>query len=224
MTTSHEGRQCLSINPQIFFFTPFILSGKSSWASKISLAQHIRFEKEPDRRYQHVSEVKTEVETIATGKAEPAAVSNEGAKSSKISKWLNAESVETHVNTIAYIKIAFGVLFVLIGIGLCILLISLSGVVKSEGDMEAAKILPMVGSGLLVLFMILSVPDLIGGIGLLKRKGWARILIIILSILGSLLFIPIGAAVAIYSLWVLMNKETVELFAKNRQAKNVKPA
>jgi tRNA A-37 threonylcarbamoyl transferase component Bud32 len=182
-------------------------------------------EKEPNRRYQHASEVKTDVETIATEKAEarPNAVSKDDTESRKSSKWLNAETVQTHVNIIAYINIAFGAVFLLVGIGLCVFFITMGGVAKSQGDMEAVRILPIFGGGFLVAFMIMSGPALIGGIGLLKRKSWARILVIIVSIGGSLFFIPVGAAVAIYSIWVLMNKETVELFAKHRQVKNVKP-
>lgn len=175
-------------------------------------------EKEPNRRYQHVSEVKTEVETIATekGEAKSAAVSNDDTKSSKTSKWLNAETVETHVNIIAYINIAFGALVLLVGIGVCVFLIIMSGVIKRQGDLEASRILPIFGSGLLVFFIIMSVPDIIGGIGLLKRKSWSRILVVILSVL-DLAAIPVGTAIGIYSLWVLMNKETAKLFAKDRQ-------
>jgi hypothetical protein len=181
-------------------------------------------EKEPNRRYQHVSEVKTEVETIATekGEAKPAAVSNDDTKSSKTSKWLNAETVETHVNIIAYINIAFGALVLLVGIGVCVFMIIMSGVARRQGDMEAFRILPMVGSGLLVFFMLLSVPDIIGGVGLLKRKSWARVLIVIFSIL-SLFNIPIGTAIGIYSIWVLMNRHSIKLFAKDEAVENVKP-
>ena len=174
-------------------------------------------EKEPNRRYQHVSEVKTEVETIATGKAKAAAVSDEGAKSGK---GLSRISTETHVNVIAYINIAFGALGVLIGIGFCVFFIVMGGVVVD--DPEAGRILPIFGGGFLVLFMILSVPGIIGGIGLLKRKSWSRILVIILGVL-SLINIPIGTAMGIYTIWVLMNNETVKLFPKERAVENVKP-
>jgi hypothetical protein len=172
-------------------------------------------EKEPNRRYQHVSEVKTDVETIATekGKPAPAAVSNDSGKSGKSSKWLNAETVETHVNIVAYVNIAFGVLGILIGTGLLIFLPAIGGIAD---DPEAMGILAMVGSGLFIFFLIMSAPDIIGGIGLLKRKRWARILVIIFSIL-DLLNIPFGTAFGIYSLWVLMNGETVKLFAKEGQ-------
>jgi tRNA A-37 threonylcarbamoyl transferase component Bud32 len=179
-------------------------------------------EKEPNRRYQHASEVKTEVVTIVTekGEAKPKAAPNDSTKSSKTSKWLNAETVETHVNIIAYINIAFGALGLLIGIGFCVFFIIMGGVVVD--DPEAGRILPIFGGGFLVLFMIMFVPDIIGGIGLLKRKSWSRILVVILSIL-DLAAIPIGTATGIYSLWVLMNKEAVKLFAKDEAVENVKP-
>ena len=170
-------------------------------------------EKEPNRRYQHASEVKTEVEIIATekGEAKPAAVPNDDTKSSKILKGI---SIEKHIDIVAYIKIAFGALGVLIGIGLCVFFIVMGGVVVD--DPEAGRILPIFGTGFLFLFMILCVPEIIGGVGLLKRKSWSRILVVILSVL-DLAAIPVGTAIGIYSLWVLMNKETAKLFAKDRQ-------
>jgi hypothetical protein len=179
-------------------------------------------EKEPNRRYQHASEVKTEVETIVTEKAsdKPSKTSDADAKKNKTLKRL---SVDKHVDIIAYINIAFGAVGLLVGIGLCVFFITMGGVAESQGDLEAVRILPIFGSGFLVLFMIISGPDIVGGIGLLKRKNWARILVIIISILGGLLLIPIGTAIAVYSIWVLMNKGTVELFAKDRQVENVKP-
>jgi hypothetical protein len=180
-------------------------------------------EKEPKRRYQHVSEVKTDVETIVTEKAGDKPSETSGADGKK-NTTLKRLSVEKHVDIIAYINIAFGTLGLLVGIGFCVFFIVMGGVAKSQGDLEAVRILPIFGGGFLVMFMMMSGPDIIGGIGLLKRKSWARILVIIISILGGVVLIPLGTAIAIYSLWVLMNKETVELFAKDRQVKNVKPA
>ena len=54
-------------------------------------------------------------------------------------------------------------------------------------------------------------PSLITGYGLLYFKPWARIVGIVLSAV-SLINFPIGTAVGIYGLWVLLNKETERLF------------
>ena len=85
----------------------------------------------------------------------------------------------------------------------------------NSGDPEAILAFPIMGAlgGLIfVVLLIFSAPQIIGGIGLLKMQPWARILMIVLSAL-SLLSIPIGTALGIYGLWVLLNEETVRLFA-----------
>ena len=69
----------------------------------------------------------------------------------------------------------------------------------------------IVGITLCGFFLLLSIPELIGGIGLLKRRGWARILVLIIGIL-DLINIPIGTAIGIYTIWVLLNEKTAQLF------------
>jgi hypothetical protein len=84
------------------------------------------------------------------------------------------------------------------------------------------------GIGITLFFFITSVPGLIAGIGLLKRRNWARILALILAI-PALMIIPIGTAIGIYVIWVLLNEETAKLFAhasagrKKQQAVQTKP-
>jgi hypothetical protein len=55
-----------------------------------------------------------------------------------------------------------------------------------------------------------SILDVIAGIGLLKRRNWARILGIIGGIL-DLLAIPVGTAIGIYTIWILTKKEIINL-------------
>ena len=93
---------------------------------------------------------------------------------------------------------------------------SFCGIVGANADAEGAAIaLPIIGltGTMLVVFLVLtSLPGLIAGIGLLKSRSWARILGIVVAIL-NLIHIPIGTAVGIYALWVLLNRETEQLFA-----------
>jgi hypothetical protein len=65
--------------------------------------------------------------------------------------------------------------------------------------------------------LVLSVPGIIGGIWLLKRRPWARILVLIVGALGLIDF-PLGTALGVYTLWALVHDETVELFAGSRGA------
>ena len=62
-----------------------------------------------------------------------------------------------------------------------------------------------------LFILVMSIPDIIAGIGLLERRPWARILGIILCILGLLHF-PLGTIVGVYGLWVLFSPETEALF------------
>ena len=58
---------------------------------------------------------------------------------------------------------------------------------------------------------LLAVPSIAGGVGLLKGKFWARILVLILGIFNLIDF-PIGTLIGIYTIWVLLNQETALLF------------
>ncbi len=55
---------------------------------------------------------------------------------------------------------------------------------------------------------------IIGGIGLFAKQHWARILVLILSAIDLINF-PIGTAVGIYTIWVLVQAETAEIFEKS---------
>ena len=63
------------------------------------------------------------------------------------------------------------------------------------------------------MVVVLSLPGIIAGIGLLKLQPWARILAIVISAL-DLLNVPIGTALGVYGLWVLLQAETERLFAQ----------
>ena len=65
------------------------------------------------------------------------------------------------------------------------------------------------------MIALISVPTVIGGIGLLKFREWARILLIVMSAL-NLINIPFGTALGIYGLWTLLNDGTRVLF-KNKE-------
>ena len=77
----------------------------------------------------------------------------------------------------------------------------------------AMPILTIVGTALFFFLLVLALPGIIAGIGLLKLYPWARILAIVLSAL-NLLNVPFGTVLGIYGLWVLFNKETEALFGE----------
>jgi hypothetical protein len=75
----------------------------------------------------------------------------------------------------------------------------------------APGILRVVGFAISSFLALLGLPKIIGGIGLLKGHEWGRILILVVSFL-SLLNIPFGTALGIYSMIILFNPQTVKLF------------
>ena len=129
--------------------------------------------------------------------------------------------METHVKVLGALQIilgAFGVMAALLLFFVFGGLAGLVGATAEEGAEIAVPILALVGSFVVGFVLLLSVPGIIVGIGLLKFRPWARILGIILSIL-MLVHFPLGTVVSIYGLWVLLTGETEKLFA----AKNAAP-
>jgi hypothetical protein len=66
---------------------------------------------------------------------------------------------------------------------------------------------------LLFFVFLVSIGCIIGGIGLLNRRRWARVLVLVLSFL-ALIHFPLGTALGIYGIWVLMKDETDAYFAQ----------
>ncbi|MDX9881801.1 MAG: hypothetical protein RBS73_07015 [Prolixibacteraceae bacterium] len=116
--------------------------------------------------------------------------------------------MEGHVRTVAALHIALSIL----GFLCAIILYSILNLIGNfVDDQEAEWILTIIATSLSVFLFILAIPGLIGGIGLLKYREWARILILIISALKLLSF-PIGTAIGVYSIWALVQKETTDLF------------
>jgi len=121
-----------------------------------------------------------------------------------------------HVKILAILHIVFSVLGLVAGLVALLLFGGLAGIVSSTaGTPDSVIAIPILGSigGLVFLIIaIFSLPGLIGGIGLLQYKPWARILMLIVSALDLMGF-PFHTALGIYGLWVLLNKETERLFS-----------
>ena len=66
--------------------------------------------------------------------------------------------------------------------------------------------------GWLWLLLILAIPCIALGIGLLKFRPWARSIGTVIAILELLNF-PIGTALGVYALWVIMSPEADALFS-----------
>ena len=124
----------------------------------------------------------------------------------------------THVKVLSILHIVFGALGVLIGLGGFLLFGGMAGLVHLDQDPDAAVAIPVLGAigGIfLIILLVVSVPGIIAGIGLMSYQPWARILTIVLSIL-DLINIPFGTALGVYGLWVLFSTDGTRLFEQPR--------
>src|SRR6186997_756074 len=122
--------------------------------------------------------------------------------------------MEQHVKTIAILNIILAGLGLVGSLVIMLFFVGLAGVIIHDNDPDAASVAAMMGAigGIVaVVIAIFSVPALIGGIGLLKYKEWARVLTIVMSALNLLNF-PLGTALGAYGIWALTKDETRVLF------------
>jgi hypothetical protein len=80
-----------------------------------------------------------------------------------------------------------------------------------EGEEIPVRVLTAVKVFLPGLIAVVSLLSIIGGIGLFSYRQWARILIIVMSAINCL-NVPIGTAKGVYSIWALLQDETIKMF------------
>jgi len=123
--------------------------------------------------------------------------------------------MEKHVKILGILHIIKGSLYLLGALVIFLVFGGVTGLVGWFGDGDdaavAIPILGLIGAGLTILLIVLSVPSILAGWGLLNFRNWARILTLVLSIL-DLFNIGLGTVLGIYGLWVLLPSETELLF------------
>ena len=88
-----------------------------------------------------------------------------------------------------------------------------------SGPTTAAAYGPLIGytiTGWMALLLILMLPTIALGVGLLNYRPWARSIGTVISIFELLNF-PVGTMLGVYALWVLLSPETDPLFSPRFQ-------
>ena len=123
--------------------------------------------------------------------------------------------MERHINAVAALQIGLSIFNLLIAF-LIFTVLKLVGGFTPEPN--AGKILSIIADAIAILFILISVPGILAGLGLYKRKEWARILTLVLSVIEFFSF-PIGTGIGVYSIWALVQPETVAEF--NADSRNL---
>ncbi len=87
--------------------------------------------------------------------------------------------MEKHLTVVAALQVGFSLLGILAAI---IVYTVLHSVMHIADDPEAAHILSIVARWVSLFLLLVSIPGLIGGIGLFMKKNWARILVLVISV------------------------------------------
>jgi hypothetical protein len=115
-----------------------------------------------------------------------------------------------HVNIAAILQIVFGAILVIAAMAIAF---AFGFVDQFVDDPTAVKVLGIIGTPLVVLFLLFGGAMIAGGVGLFYCKPWARILTLVMGAIG-LLNVPIGTLKGVYIIWVLVQSETISLFEK----------
>ncbi len=124
---------------------------------------------------------------------------------------LNEQQLQQHVNVLGWLHIVGNAIMLLLG---CFIFALLWGIGAATGDLEATRILGIVGTTVGALLVVLGIPGIVAGYGLLRRKAWGRILALVVGFLGLVNF-PLGTAIGIYTFWVLLQDAAIQDFASS---------
>ena len=122
---------------------------------------------------------------------------------------MNTEESFLHIRVVGWLHIVGA--FMLVAAG-GFLFLFFAGMGAGADDPEAFRILGAIGFALIVFMILMSVPGLVAGYGILKRRSWARVIGIVVGALDLPLF-PIGTVVGAYTLWILTDKASVDYFS-----------
>lgn len=135
--------------------------------------------------------------------------------------------MEKHISLVGILNIVYRA-FVLLGAVVLFVLAALFGqliealvrwgsIQPGEVPIEILNIAPIILCLVATMLVVVSVVAIIGAVGVMHKREWARVLLIVISFLG-LVRVPLGTILGVYSIWVLLNDETIKQFNPGIQA------
>ena len=74
-------------------------------------------------------------------------------------------------------------------------------------------VLPIIRTFAVIIILLIAIPSLLGGWGMLTNKSWAMTLLLILGCLKLFSF-PFGTAIGIYTIWVYAEEHRLKQTTK----------
>jgi len=128
--------------------------------------------------------------------------------------------MDTHVKVVGALNVVLGAFGLLIAAATMLIFGGATWLGGAAGGPDAATAIPILGltgAALSTFLLVLSLPALVIGIGLLQRRAWARVAGIVISLLNLFNF-PFGTLIGVYGLWVLFAKDTERVFTTHAEA------
>jgi zinc-ribbon domain len=125
--------------------------------------------------------------------------------------FVRQDPIGRHVHLLGVLWLVLGVLTTLGGVAVMIVAHVIFGPsgVATDAPPFIRPLLSVVG----ILVLAKGVASFLAGIGLLQRQPWARVLTIVMGFI-SLLQVPLGTALGIYTLWVLLSANAEERYRR----------
>lgn len=124
---------------------------------------------------------------------------------------MSTDETHLHVRVVGWLHVVGAFLLVATG---AFLFLFFAGMGAGADDPEAFRILGAIGLALVVFMVLIAVPGLVAGYGILKRRAWARVIGIVVGALDLPLF-PVGTVVGAYTLWVLTDRASIDYFSED---------
>jgi len=128
--------------------------------------------------------------------------------------WLDKRDIGLHISVLGWLYI-FGNAFFLLIAALGFFVLPTIGALAHDRD--ATTILTVIGTAFGLLMVVLALPGLAAGYGLLKHQSWARVLAMVIAVLGLVNF-PFGTVIGLYALVVLSQQAVIDYFAPRQPA------
>ena len=125
---------------------------------------------------------------------------------------MEEKAMAKHITILGWLHIAHGLMLTLIAAIIFVSLMS-AGVITAltSGDTETVTVLSIVALSISFFFSLFAIPHIVGGVGLLRRANWGRVVAAVAGILG-IMNMPFGTAIGVYTIYVLFNKDIDRAF------------